>query len=269
MTRYTWRAALREDAGDDRRLAIDGGERVADRERAHRPPAARRSHERVERLGLAHARSSGHDHEIPRLQSRRHLVEIREAGGHAGDVRRIVAVVERLDAVDDLREQLADLLEVRRAARALLGDVQHLRFRFVEHRLRITALRPVRGLRDLGCGRRKLPQDRALAHDRSVVTDVRRGGYALHQRTEVGEAADVIELLDRGERLGQRDDVRRLAVGDQLRDVAIQQPVRFGVEVVRREHVADLVGRLVVEQQPAEHRLLGLDRMRGSLIESS
>ena len=67
------------------------------------------------------------------------LVEIGEAGGHAGDVGRIVAVVERLDALDDLRQQRADLLEVLLPARALLGDVQDLRFGLVED---CVALRP-------------------------------------------------------------------------------------------------------------------------------
>ena len=44
---------------------------------------------------------SGDDDEIAGLQARRHLVEIGEAGGNAGDVRRIVAVVQRLDPLDD------------------------------------------------------------------------------------------------------------------------------------------------------------------------
>jgi hypothetical protein len=45
--------------------------------------------------GLPHARSARHDDEVPRLQARRFLVEIGEAGCHARDVGRIVAVVER------------------------------------------------------------------------------------------------------------------------------------------------------------------------------
>ncbi len=53
--------------------------------------------------------------------------------GDAGDVGRIVAVVQQLDALDDLRQQRPDFLETLRAARALLGDLEHLRFGFVEN----------------------------------------------------------------------------------------------------------------------------------------
>ena len=48
-------------------------------------------------------------------------------------------------------------------------------------------------------------------------------------------------------------------------DVAIEQPMRLAVEVVGREHVADLVGGLVVEKQAAQHRLLRFHRMRWQL----
>ena len=85
--------------------------------------------------GLTHARSSGDDDQVAGLESGGHPVEVGEAGGNAGDIGRVVAVVERLDAFDDGREQLADHLEVLRAARALLGDMQHLRLGLVEHRL--------------------------------------------------------------------------------------------------------------------------------------
>ena len=52
-------------------------------------------------------------------------------------------------------------------ARALLGDVQHLRLGHVEHFARAAAERVVRRVGDLARGRRELAQDRALAHDRA------------------------------------------------------------------------------------------------------
>jgi hypothetical protein len=60
--------------------------------------------------------------------------------------------------------------------------------------------------------------------------------------------ADVVELLQRGERLRHRDHVRRLAVGDELHDVRVDEPVRVAVEVSFADDVADLVRRFVVEQ---------------------
>ena len=90
-------------------------------------------------------------------------------------------------------------------------------------------------------------------------------GTFSHQRAEVGEPADVVELLHRGERLGDRDDVGRLAVADETHDVRVDEPVRFAVEIGVGDDVADLVRRFVVEQEAAQHRLLRFERMRRKL----
>jgi len=56
-----------------------------------------------------------------------------------------------------------------------------------------------------------------------------------------------------------------LAVDDEIVDDVEQQAMAFAVEVVGCEHIADLVGRGVVEQQSAEHRLLGFHGVRRDL----
>ena len=53
--------------------------------------------------GFAHGRPSGYNDQIARLQARRALVEIGKAGGDASDIRRIVAAIKHVDALDDLR----------------------------------------------------------------------------------------------------------------------------------------------------------------------
>ena len=215
--------------------------------------------------GLAHAGSPGDDDEIARLHAGRHPVEIREAGGDAGDVGRIVAVVENLDPVDDAREQRADGDDLLGSPRALLGDVQHFRFCLVQHFLRTASKRVVGGVRDVAGRCRKLAQDRAVANDLRIVPDVRGGRHVADEDAEICEASDVVELLRRRERLGYGDDVGRLAVGDEAKDMLVDEPVRFAVEVRVGEHVAHLVRGFVIEQQPAQHRLLGLERVRGQL----
>ena len=187
------------------------------------------------------------------------------SGGHAGDVRRVVAVVERLDPFDDVGEQLADDLEILRAARALFGDVQHLRLGLVEHHLRVAAERVERRFGDFGCRCGELPQDRSLANDVRVMANVRGRRNVLRERAEVGESPDVVEFLRRRKRFRDGDDVGRLAVANQLQDVTVHDAMRIAVEVVRVDDVADLVRGVVVEHQPAEHRLLRLERMRRKL----
>ena len=49
---------------------------------------------------------------------------------------------------------------------------------------------------------------------------------------------------------------------DELPDVLEDEPVIGPVEIVLAEQVGDLVPRGVVEEQPAQHGLLGLERLR-------
>ena len=60
-------------------------------------------------------------------------------------------------------------------------------------------------------------------------------------------------------------DVRRLLFSISLRDVAVDQPVVGAVEIRLRDEVGDAVPRRVLQQQPAQHRLLRLDRVRRKL----
>ncbi len=215
--------------------------------------------------GLAHRRASCDDDEVAGLQARGHPVDVGEARGHAGHVGRIVAVVERLDALDDAGQELADLGELLRAAAPLLGDVQHLGLGLVEDFLRAAPHRVVCAVGDVAGGRRELAQDRAVADDLRVMPDVRGGGNVSDQRSQIREPADVVELLHRGERLGHGDDVGRLALGREPDDLLVDDPVGVAVEIRVRYRVADAVDRLVVEQEPAQHRLLRLERMRREL----
>ena len=57
--------------------------------------------------GLAHRGPAGDDDHVARLQAGSLHVEVVEAGRDAGDIRRMLAVVELLDAVDHLRQQAA------------------------------------------------------------------------------------------------------------------------------------------------------------------
>ena len=132
--------------------------------------------------------------------------------------------------------------------------------------LRVAPERVVRGVGDLARRRGELAQDRPLADDLRVVADVRGRRHVL-RRARPGT---------RGRRRSRasaptpapRDSVTTstglpsLAERD---DVPVDDAVRVAVEVVLGQHVADAVGRLVVEQQAAQDRLLRLERVRRQL----
>ena len=75
---------------------------------------------------------AGDDDQVARLQARGHLVEVDVAGRHAGDVRRVVAVVEVVDPLEHARQHRLDLEQALVAARARLGDLEDLRLGLVE-----------------------------------------------------------------------------------------------------------------------------------------
>src|SRR5207249_5926265 len=116
------------------------------------------------------------------LQARGQVVQIGESRRHTGDVGRIVAVKQELDALNRLREQRAQLLESLLTARAVLGDLEHLRLGLVEDFAHAAAERIVSGIGDLSAGGCEAAQNRPLAHDLGVTTYVGRRRHILYQR---------------------------------------------------------------------------------------
>ena len=254
--------ALRVDPGDLRALAIDRGQRIADAQVADRDPAGGRAHRRIVGLGLAHRRAPGHDHQVAGLQAGSHAVQIGKTGGHTRHIAAGATAVQLVDPLDDLAQQVLQVLETGRSARAVLRDLEDLGLGLVEHLPGVLALRIERLGGDLIGGRDQLAQDGAVAHDLAIAADIggRRG--LLGQRIQVGQPAHLVGLADRFQRLIDCDHVGGMAALDQARNLLPDQPVVVAVEVFIAQQVGHAVEGLVVQQQSAEHRLFGLDRMR-------
>ncbi len=86
-------------------------------------------------------------------------------------------------------------------------------------------------------------------------------GVLAASEPEVRMAPDIGQLAAALQALGDRQCVGRLAVLDQPADVLEDGAVVGAVEIALGDDVRDPVPRGVVEQQPAEHGLLGLDRL--------
>ena len=217
----------------------------------------------VERQGgLAHRRTPGNDDEIAALQARGHFIELDVAGRHPGDVGGIGLAVEVIDFLEHARQHRLDVEQALILARARLGDLEDLRLGFVQQLADFLAGQRERAFGDL-CGDLAEPAlHRAIAHQLCVAPDVDGAGGVLRQRREVGGTAGLVLVFAALDRVGDRDDVRRLVVLHHLDDVAPDAAVVVAIEVLAGEEVADLVERLVVDQQRAQQRLLRLDRMR-------
>ena len=89
-----------------------------------------------------------------------------------------------------------------------------------------------------------------------VADDLGRRGKIERRFAGAGKLAGSIERLRDG------NNVRGLAGLDEAQQLLIDQAMIGAIEISLGDVVADLVPRVIVEQQTAEQRLLRLDRMR-------
>jgi hypothetical protein len=169
--------------------------------------------------------------------------------------------VQFLHAVDQAHHQLVDALETLPLSRTLFADLEDLALGVVEHGGYGAPLRVEGAGGDIVAGGDELAQDRSLAHDLGIAPHIGRAGHALRQRIQVGQAAAVLRLAQALQLLEDGDHIGRLALRHQRADGGVDQPVFVAIEVAVGEQVAGAVPGQVVEQQAAEHALLGFHRM--------
>src|SRR6185503_7107371 len=117
---------------------------------------------------------------------------------------------------------------------------------------------------DVVRGREQPSEERAVLDEAPVVAegpDARRGSG---ERVDLGLAADLFELAAGAQVLGEREDVDRLAGGEEREHRLEDRAVALAVEVALAERLLDdvRVVRAVRLQDRAEDGLLGLDRVR-------
>ena len=94
----------------------------------------------------------------------------------------------------------------------------------------------------------RLPEGRLLLDDAGVVLDVHRARHAVHERGDVGRAADLVQIAGPPQLLLEGDEVDRIVALGQLHHLVEDAPVRVAVEIVRIDHLGREVEGLVVQQ---------------------
>ena len=160
--------------------------------------------------GLAHRRAAGNDDQIAGLQTRGHLVEVVIAGGDTGDIRRIIAVVQFLDALHHLGQQRIDVLEAGLVTHAGFGNGKDLGLGFVEQGFRFAAQR-IQGARsDLVAGCHQLAKDGPFAHDLAVAANIGCRRRVLRQLPKIGQTTGVLGFTGRIDGFCHRHHIDRL-----------------------------------------------------------
>ena len=130
--------------------------------------------------GLAHARPPGDDDEVARLQPRGHLVEVGEAGRHAGDRRTDRRGCTARRCARPRRSAASPSSAYCFCPRAPCSAICRILVSASSRSCaRAAAERVVRRVGDLAGDRGELAQDRALANDLRVAPDVGRRRHAL------------------------------------------------------------------------------------------
>ena len=207
---------------------------------------------------LAHRRAAGEDDQVGRLQPAHLVVEADELGGDAGQVAvALVGVAGHVDGVGQRRveaeEALAVLVGLGEREQARLGLLDLLLGREVDGRI-------VGDVDHVLADQDQLAAGGEVVDGAAVVAGVDDGGGVG------GEPAEVLRHRQAGvDRLGvleegpERDRRRLLARGDQLGGRLVDLLVQRIVEVLRLQEARHAVVRLVVDEDGAEQRLLGLD----------
>ena len=206
--------------------------------------------------GLPHGGSAGEDEEIRGVQAAELVVEVDEAGGHAGHA--AVAVVGAFHHGDGAGQGLAERPEAALVL-AFLGEAEKVLLGLLDLLARRGVHLVVVGLVDdvLAEGDELAPEVEVV--DRAgVILGVDDGHRRADKAREILGAADVAERLVVLEIVLESDRVGELAALDELEDGLVDAAVDGLEEMFGPQEPRDDMGLLVVDQQGAQERLLGL-----------
>jgi hypothetical protein len=103
-------------------------------------------------------------------------------------------------------------------------------------------------------------------HDLGVVPGVGRRRHRLDQLVQVRLPPDPGQVTALPQLIGDGDRIGRLATTEEVEDGIKDQLVRRAVEVVRLHGLEAVGDRVLVEQHRPEHRLLGVEVLRGKSV---
>ena len=211
---------------------------------------------------LADRWAGGEDDEVARLEAGRQRIEVGEARSDAGDLAAVgVQVVEPVVGVVQQRLERGEA-----RVDAFLADREEL------------GLGAVDGLLDLGRvlvadpgdparGADEIAQDRLALDDPRVLGGMDRGRGLVAETGEVGPPADRLELLAPLERLRDGDDVDGLTALEQVDDGGVDPAIGLAIEVLGPQELGDLDHGIAVDEDRAEHGLLGFETLRRQAID--
>ena len=105
----------------------------------------------------------------------------------------------------------------------------------------------------------EIAKRRFFLDDARVAVDVGRPRHPVDERGDVGRAANLFELARPREVFLEGDQIDGAAALGERHHLLEDPAMRVAVEIVRLEELGRLVERLVVDENGAQNRALGLE----------
>ncbi len=203
--------------------------------------------------GFAHAGPPGQDDQIALLHAAQGLVQQGEARGHAHQVALVAG--EEVDAVHHIPHHRADGHQL--PVDAAFADAKDQLLGPIHHVIHIVAF-VVGQLGDATGGVDQTAQDGRALDDAGVVVHIDGRGRAVDQLGDIGRAADLFQATAALQLVHQGDKVRRLPPLVEQQHGLVDPGVALPEKVLGAQEVGDLDDGVRVDEQRAQHRLLGL-----------
>ena len=212
---------------------------------------------------FAHAGTAGEDDEIGRLQAAHIAVEIRQPGRDAAE--RAFALIGAGGHVDGDLQGFGKALEAAVVTPGL-GDLVEAPLRLLDLLARARIDRRVIGdVDDILADRNELASHREVVDAAAIVVGVddrRRFAGEAREILRHGHAAEVVVAEERLERDRRREFARPDQRAGDLEDAAMD----LLDEMLAPEEIGNAVERVIVDEDRAEQRLLGLEVVRRRAI---
>jgi len=130
----------------------------------------------------------------------------------------------------------------------------------------ITSGRVVGAAGNIAAHFNQFAHDGTFADDFAIAPHIGGGRYVLCQPAQIGQASHLVQFPVRFPALRLRDHVYWFGQFSQPHNLAEDQSVFVAIKIFRHNQIGNLVHRAGFKQQAAQHRLLGLDRMRPAIL---
>ena len=183
-------------------------------------------------------------------------VQVRKAGSYPADL--AAMGVQIVEPVVGLVEEVLELAEAGRDPP--VADLEELTFGAVDRLLDLRRVL-IADAGDLAGRSDQVPKDRLALDDPGVLDGMDRGRRLGGQARQERPTTDRLQVAGPLEDLRDGDDVDRFAALEQVEDGAVDEAVGLPVEILWAEELRDLDDRVAVDQDRAEHGLLGLQAL--------